>query len=127
MTRHPEKDRIIHDIKNLLSALLLSVENLASDKTYAAPQQLRLSATADLVQDLIVRVDELAQVVGTDSSLRPQRPSSDRSRIFPIEGEVQRRQYSQLAEKLSRSTNAVAVVKPTLRAVPNRGAKSLPR
>lgn len=127
MTRHPEKDRIIHDIKNLLSALLLSVENLASDRNYEAPQQLRLSATADLVQELLARVDDLAQAIGTDSDLSPQGLSRDRSRIFPIEGEVQRRQYSQLAKKLPRSRDAAAVGKPTLRAVPHRLTKYLPR
>jgi len=101
MTTYRQRaDHIIHDLKNLLSVLALAVDNLAKDKNDVASQQPNLVTVADLVQELIVRIDKLAQVVGTDSDFRPQCPSSDKSKIISLEGKFKRRQYSQASGRL---------------------------
>jgi len=86
----PHSARIIHDIKNLLSALVLAVDALVKDKNQAALQQASLGALADLVQELIIRVDKLARAVGTDRDLRSPYPPDDKSKLLPTESNARR-------------------------------------
>ena len=108
-TSRQQSDRLIHDLKNLLSVMVLAVDNLMRDKNHVAFHQPNLLTLAGLVQELIVRFDDLAQVVASGSDFGPKCSTSDDSKIIPIKGHIQRRPCSQLSGKFPRSTNAMAV------------------
>lgn len=69
-----QADRIIHDIKNLLSALLLGVGNLENEHDRTTSRQPNQARLASMILEMSALVDELAAVTVADSRLRRPRP-----------------------------------------------------
>lgn len=92
MASTTQAERIIHDVKNVLSVLFLNMGKLEKDFGHENLRQPNSTALVDLIQELSDLVDILAQVVLADSMARSD-SSSDEIGSRLREAEAQRNQH----------------------------------